>query len=154
MALFSKTDDEKVMRQQARDQKRVDKDAAAFSETPVGQARMAFNMGYRFFQTQFEVRHQTGATLAMAGAFTASKDNDPTALLNAIADEGWDLVTASFVFVTTGEASRDKFASSGQNIAISGSTVGYYVFRRSEQHQTRDTAETSPHLGSPANIDR
>jgi hypothetical protein len=54
--------------------------------------------------------------------------------------EGWELVTAPFVFVETGQESRDKFLSSGQNVAIKGATVGYYLFRRAEQNHARAAA--------------
>jgi hypothetical protein len=52
-----------------------------------------------------------------------------------VCDEGWELVNGSFVFVEQGQQSRDKFMSSGQNVAIKGSTVGYYLFRRCEANQ-------------------
>jgi len=34
--------------------------------------------------------------------------------------------------VVQGEESRDKFLSSGQNVAVKGETRGYYIFRRDE----------------------
>jgi hypothetical protein len=34
-----------------------------------------------------------------------------------------------------GQQSRDKFLSSGQNVAIRGTTVGYYLFRRCEENR-------------------
>ncbi len=71
----------------------------------------------------------------MMGAYNTSKTNDPTAILNAIASEGWDLVTGSFVFIVQGEESRDKFLASGQNVAIKGVTRGYYLFRRCESNR-------------------
>jgi hypothetical protein len=40
----------------------------------------------------------------------------------------------SFVFVEQGQQSRDKFMSSGQNVAIKGSVVGYYLFRSNHAH--------------------
>jgi hypothetical protein len=48
---------------------------------------------------------------------------------------GWELVNGSFVFVEEGQQSRDKLASSGQNIATKGQTVGYYVFRRCDANR-------------------
>ena len=38
-------------------------------------------------------------------------------------------------FVEQGQESRDKFMSSGQNVAIKGATVGYYLFRRCEANK-------------------
>ena len=58
-----------------------------------------------------------------------STSNDPTTTLNAIAAEGWDLVSASFTFVQTKEQSREAVVGTRQMTAISGKTVGYYVFR-------------------------
>jgi hypothetical protein len=55
---------------------------------------------------------------------------------NAVCSEGWELVNGSFVFVEQGQQSRDKFMSSGQNVATKGCTVGYYLFRRSEANRS------------------
>ena len=43
-----------------------------------------------------------------------------------------ELVNGSFVFVEEGQQSRDKFMSSGQNVAVKGTTFGYYLFKRNE----------------------
>ena len=75
---------------------------------------------------------QKAEVVAMVGAFNSAKSTDSTSTLNDIVAEGWDLVTASFVFVVQGEESRDKFMSSGQNVAVKGETRGYYVFRRDD----------------------
>jgi hypothetical protein len=47
----------------------------------------------------------------------------------------WELVNGSFVFVEQGQQSREKFLSSGQNVAIKGTTVGYYLFRRCAENR-------------------
>lgn len=57
---------------------------------------------------------------------------------------GWALEetttgNGSFVFVEQGQQSRDKFMSSGQNVAIKGQTVGFYLFRRSEENRRQPT---------------
>jgi len=39
------------------------------------------------------------------------------------------------VFVEQGQQSRDKFLASGQNVAIKGTTVGYYLFSRREANR-------------------
>lgn len=41
----------------------------------------------------------------------------------------------SFVFVEQGQESRDKFMASGQNVAIKGEVVGYYLFKRCEANR-------------------
>jgi hypothetical protein len=53
-------------------------------------------------------------------------------ILNGVCREGWELVNGSFTFVEEGQQSRDKFMASGQNVAIKGTTVRYYLFRRNE----------------------
>jgi hypothetical protein len=49
-----------------------------------------------------------------------------------------ELVNGSFVFVETGQQSRDKFMSSGQNVAVSGTVVGYYLFKRAPENRRAD----------------
>ena len=71
------------------------------------------------------------STLTRAVARAGIRNSTPgSEILNAVAREGWEIVTASFVFREQGQQSRDKFMSSGQNVATKGTTVGYYLFRR------------------------
>jgi hypothetical protein len=42
---------------------------------------------------------------------------------------GWDS-NGSFVFLETGSERREKFLASGQQVAVKGSVIGYYLFRR------------------------
>ena len=107
----------------------------AFLATPVGQARTALEAGNDVFQASFDVMSQEAIIVAMVGSTTKKKANDPTAILNAICREGWELVNGSFVFVEEGQQSRDKFMSSGQNVATKGRTFGYYLFRRCETNR-------------------
>lgn len=74
----------------------------------------------------------------MVGSTTSHKTVDPTWVLNSVCNEGWELVNGSFVFVELGPQSRDKFLSSGQNIAVKGRTVGYYLFKRCEGNRHVD----------------
>jgi hypothetical protein len=73
--------------------------------------------------------------VAMVGSRTSKKTADPVAILNSVCHEGWELVNGSFVFVEEGQQSRDKFLASGQNVAIKGTTVGYYLFRRRDENR-------------------
>jgi hypothetical protein len=75
---------------------------------------------------------QEAVIVAMVGSRTTKKTSDPTAILNSVCREGWELVTGSFVFVEEGSQSRDKFMSSGQNVAVKGRTMGYYLSERCE----------------------
>jgi hypothetical protein len=110
-----------------------------FFRTPAGQARLAFDRGDHVFQYSIDVMNQKPIIVAMIGSATAQRTNDPVAILNSVCHEGWELLNGSFVFVEQGQQSRDKLMSSGQNIAIRGTTVGYYLFRRSEANRREQT---------------
>jgi hypothetical protein len=119
----------------AADQRRlaaIESAKRAFFDTPAGRARAAYDEGDHVFQCCFDVMSQGAVIVAMIGSTNTKKTNDPTAILNSVCREGWELITGSFVFVEEGSQSRDKFMSSGQNIAVKGRTMGYYLFRRSE----------------------
>jgi hypothetical protein len=51
------------------------------------------------------------------------------------------LVNGDFVFVMQGQQSRDKFMSSGQNVAVAGTVMGYYPFKRNEANRQAETEE-------------
>lgn len=102
------------------------------ARSPAGRARTAFERGDRIFQCSFDVMSQQAIIAIMIGSTTSKNTSDPTQTLNAVCREGWELVTASFVFVEEGQQSRDKFLASGQNVAVKGRTMGYYVFKRNE----------------------
>lgn len=140
VGLFNKTEEEQRAAAVAKAAKQAEQEAAAFMASPVGQARIAFQQGDRLFQVDFEVMKQTAEIVAMMGSYNTKKANDPTAVLNAVAAEGWELITGSFVFVVQGEQSRDKFMASGQNVAVKGATVGYYLFRRAEENRVDSSA--------------
>jgi hypothetical protein len=75
----------------------------------------------------------------MQGSTTSSKTGDPTAILNSVCREGWEIVSADFPFVMTGQQSRDKFLSSGQNVAVAGTVLGYYVFKRCDANRVSES---------------
>ena len=114
---------------------RLEHDRQAFLTTPVGRARQCFERGDLVYQCSIDVMSQQAVIVAMVGSATTQRTNDPVVVLNAVCREGWELVNGSFVFVEQGQQSRDKFLSSGQNVAIKGETVGYYVFRRCEANK-------------------
>lgn len=97
---------------------------------PVDLAETLHRQGRQVFQVSVDLLEQEAVIVPMVGSATRQHVIDPNDLLNAICAIGWDLVSASMVFVSEGEQSRDKFLSSGQNVAVEGRTVGYYVFRR------------------------
>jgi hypothetical protein len=110
---------------------RIEKARREFVATPAGQARQAFDRGDHVFQYSIDVMSQQAIIVAMVGSATSAKTTDPTAILNSVCNEGWELLNGSFTFVEQGQQSRDKFLASGQNVAIKGTTVGYYLFRKS-----------------------
>lgn len=122
MALFKSADEKEAARSAAEER--------AFWESPIGQARLAHQRGDEIFQLAMPLRSQKAVIVPMAGGTSVGAEKDWSAELNEVAREGWDLVNGSAVFVQTGQESRDKFMASGQNVAISGQVVGYYLFRR------------------------
>ncbi|MEU0018695.1 hypothetical protein ACIGKG_18605 [Streptomyces rochei] len=113
----------------------LERNRRAFLATPVGQARQCFEQGDLVYQCSIDVMSQQAVIVAMVGSATTKQTTDPVVVLNAVCREGWELVNGSFVFVEQGQQSRDKFMSSGQNVAIKGETVGYYLFKRCEANR-------------------
>jgi hypothetical protein len=93
VGLFGKTEEEQQAEAAAKAARQVAREAAAFQASPVGQARTAFEQGDRLFQVDFEVMNQTAEIVAMIGSYNTKKANNPTAVLNAIVSEGWELIT-------------------------------------------------------------
>lgn len=134
------------------DQKRTkafEKAWNAFWASPAGRARLAYRAGDQVFQYSIDVMNQQAIIVAMVGSKTSSTTADPTAILNAVAREGWEIVSADFPFVMTGQQSRDKFLSSGQNVAVAGTVLGYYVFKRCDGNCVNESdVELSQRLAS------
>jgi len=130
--MFRKTPEQKAERATAKLQATAAREAAEFAASPVGRARAAFAQGDDLFQYSMDVMSQQAIIVAMIGSATAKRSTDPSEILNGVCREGWELVNGSFTFVEEGQQSRDKFMASGQNVAIKGTTVGYYLFRRNE----------------------
>lgn len=108
-----------------------------FAKSPPGKARRARTAGQRYFQVELDIENVDRTGLAKLGhemtTAVRSTSDGVGAMLTAIEDEGWELVTAGFTFRPTHAASRDKALVSGQQIAISGQTVGVYLFRLREE---------------------
>jgi hypothetical protein len=134
----------RLERDRQREADRIRKQREAFYATPQGQARLAFERGDHVFQYEIDVMNQKAVIVAMVGSTATHKTVDPTWVLNSVCHEGWELVTGSFVFVEQGHQSRDKFMSSGQNIAVKGRVVGYYLFRRCPANRSVDGSSTVP----------
>jgi hypothetical protein len=153
MPLKRRTAEEKEERQRESAQERFEnqrrKELEAFYKTPQGQARLAFERGDHVFQYMVDVMNQQAVIVAMVGSTTTHKTVDATWVLNSVCWEGWELVNGSFVFVEQGQQSRDKFMSSGQNVAVKGKTVGYYLFKRCPENRrvNPDSGSASHSIG-------
>ncbi|QWF81493.1 hypothetical protein [Amycolatopsis sp. CA-230715] len=116
--------------EEQKERERIAQERRDFEMSPAGRARAAFARKDHVFQYSMDVMNQQAVIIMMVGGTTTQSTTDPVDVLNSVCREGWDLVNGSFVFVEQGKESRDKFMSSGQNVAIKGRTVGYYLFKR------------------------
>jgi hypothetical protein len=103
----------------------------AFLATPIGAATAAKEAGQQFFEVQLEV----GGHVGTAGF--GSTDGQRTALssaamLGGIEEVGWRLEHASYFYMITSETSSDRMFMSGEATAVSGVTIGVYLFRRTD----------------------
>jgi hypothetical protein len=118
-----------------------------FFRSPAGQARVAFEAGAHVFQCSIDVYKTEAVVVSMVGAYAKpTATTDPSAILNSVCNEGWEVVNGSFVFLELGSESRDKFMASGQQVAVKGTIIGYYLFKRCEanKQQTVDPWDLRP----------
>jgi hypothetical protein len=100
----------------------------AFLATPIGAATAAREAGRPFFEIQLEVGGHTGN--AGFGSIGGRRTTSSSAVtLGEIEKLGWHLEHASYYFMITGETSTNRAFVSGQATAVSGITVGVYLFR-------------------------
>jgi hypothetical protein len=115
VALLKKDAPEEVAAKQEQKQANaLEKAWNAFWASPAGRARLAYRNGDHVFQYNIDVMNQQAIIVKMQGSTTSSKTGDPTAILNSVCREGWEIVSADFPFVMTGQQSRDKFLSSAR----------------------------------------
>ena len=114
-----------------------------FLRSPAGHARAAFERGEQVFQYSIDVQRTQAVVTPTVGVRNTSSTTDPSVILNSVCNEGWEVVNGSFVFIELGQESRDKFMASGQQVAVRGTVMGYYLFKRCEANklQTRDPWE-------------
>lgn len=89
----------------------------------------------------------TGFTNAAFNSATAGKIRQKltrTDLLGQIEEAGWRLEHANWVYIQTGQNSRDKFLASGQHVVVTGEVLGIYLFRRDDARAKRATPPTIP----------
>ena len=141
--MFKSAEEKEVERQQreaalARDKAAQDvlrREAAAesrrqaFLASPVGAATAARDAGERFFELQHDVRSQQGQA-SFGGVTSTGSVTSSATVLAEIEALGWHLEHASYYFAVTGQSSTEKVFLSGENTAVTGVTVGAYLFRR------------------------
>ncbi|HEY0694036.1 MAG TPA: hypothetical protein VGD71_33955 [Kribbella sp.] len=107
-----------------------EREEAEFRESPVGKARASYERGDFLFQLSLDIEDIAAHVVAMENAYTERKATDVSEILNSVRIEGWNFHSFSTTFVNEGEVSRDKFLSTGQQVAVRGRIVGTYVFTR------------------------
>ena len=118
----------------------------AFWGSPQGQALKAFERGDEFYQAEIPHSSVTGFTNAAFNSATAGKIRQRltrTDLLGQIEEAGWHLEHADWVYIQTGQNSRDKFLASGQHVVVTGEVVGIYLFRRDNTRAKRTRPPTT-----------
>jgi len=100
----------------------------AILATPVGAATAAKEAGQRFFEVQLEVGGHIG-TAGFGSAESHRTTSSSAAILGDIEKVGWRLEHAGYFYMITSETSSDRMFLSGQATAVSGVTVGVYLFR-------------------------
>jgi hypothetical protein len=140
MALFSTKTDEERAADAAR------KAEALFWASPQGKAAQAFERGDEFFQIEIPHSSITGFTNAAFNSATKGtirRKLTKTDLLGQIEETGWRLEHADWVYIQTGQNSRDKFMASGQHVVVTGEVIGIYLFRRDDTRVDRATGPKS-----------
>jgi hypothetical protein len=113
----------------------------AFLASPVGAATAAKEAGETFFEVQLRVGSHTG-TAGFGSTdgrhITASSANT----LGEIEKLGWRLEHTGYYFMITGETSTARVFVSGDATAISGVTIGVYLFRNTSTSGPAEDAST------------
>lgn len=109
----------------------------AFLKSPVGRATEARAEGAGFFHVELEMSEVGRSNLDLLAGYGGAPGVDRKRaghadVLAQVEDVGWRLEHVGYVYVETGQVSRDKLLSSGQQVATLGKTVGHFLFRRVE----------------------
>lgn len=87
----------------------------------------------------FEVQLIVGSSQRSTSVFDPAGSTSGTSrtvshagTLAGIEAVGWRLEHVGYVFIVTGEASHDRVFGAGENIAVTGQTVGIYLFRNTD----------------------
>jgi hypothetical protein len=101
---------------------------AAFLATPIGRATAAKEAGQEFFEVQLPVATHAGSA-GFGSADGRHSTQSSAVTLGEIEKLGWRLEHAGYVYMVTRESSTDHFMVTGQEVAVSGTTMGVYLFR-------------------------
>lgn len=140
MGLFGSDEDRarKEAERQAREralaeQQHAKKEARArqeWADSPLGRASAAKEAGQPFFEIQLEVGRAEGQAMWGTRNYASSEQITSSAeLLGAIEELGWRLEHAGYIFRMTGQSSTERMFVSGEESAVSGVTLGIYLFR-------------------------
>lgn len=99
-----------------------------FLASPVGAATAAKEAGETFFEVQLQVGRHTG-TAGWGGTQGQHITASSAATLGEIERLGWRLEHTGYYFMMTGETSTDRVFVTGAATAVSGVTMGVYLFR-------------------------
>lgn len=128
-------------RQKAAEAEKLYRRRDEYFASPWGQARNAKLSGLKYFQIELPIdsTYQTGYSKAVANVKAAMRSHGGQgAALTYIEMEGRELVQAGFVFKESGQVSRDKFLSSGQQVMTTGATYGIYLFKATDEPARTD----------------
>ncbi|QDO89797.1 hypothetical protein FNH13_16850 [Ornithinimicrobium ciconiae] len=102
----------------------------AWAASPLGQATAALEAGRTFLELQLEVGRAEGQAMWGTRDYASTEQITSSAeLLGDVERLGWHLEHVGYVFRMTGQSSSEKMFLSGQESAVSGVTMGIYLFR-------------------------
>lgn len=130
---FRKTDEEKQAERVAKDaedrRRREERARQVFLESPVGKATTAKENSEGFFEIELVIGSTSRDVMFGTKDFGSHTKKTFTGLLSEIESVGWKLEHVGYYYMIIGESSRDKLLASGQSTAVSGKTMGIYLFR-------------------------
>lgn len=129
MAIFDKrTEAEKQADRRVREAEQA---RAAYLASPLGRAETAYQSNQAFFQLTANISQIQGRASDWNGSqSTQTRRFNSSDLLGQIEELGWHLEHVGYVFVETGENSREKLLTSGSVSRTTGYVEGIYLFRR------------------------
>jgi hypothetical protein len=115
-----------------------------FLTGPVGQARTALERGDQLFQLVIDVEsHDTDSIVVAMVDGSPKLTRDPNEVLNAVTNEGWRLLSASFLALDELVERRDDRGNHKAS-AAQRTTTGHYVFERASRLVVRPNGFQRP----------